>query len=57
MLAENPDLDLIPVAGDITFNDGVRAIVDAAEGQVDVLANVAGIMDGFLPAHEVDDAT
>jgi NAD(P)-dependent dehydrogenase (short-subunit alcohol dehydrogenase family) len=35
----------------------VQAVVAAAEGRIDVLANVAGIMDGFLPAAEVDDAT
>ncbi len=29
----------------------------AADGRVDVLANVAGIMDGFLPAAEIDDET
>ena len=29
----------------------------AADGRVDVLANVAGIMDGVLPPHELDDAT
>jgi NAD(P)-dependent dehydrogenase (short-subunit alcohol dehydrogenase family) len=29
----------------------------AAHGRIDVLANVAGIMDWFLPAHEVDDDT
>jgi NAD(P)-dependent dehydrogenase (short-subunit alcohol dehydrogenase family) len=31
--------------------------VAAAEGRIDVLANVAGIMDAFLPAAEIDDAT
>ena len=56
-VAEHPDLDIVPVVGDITAEDGVRAIVDAADGRVDVLANVAGIMDGFLPAGEVDDRT
>ena len=29
----------------------------AAHGRIDVLANVAGIGDFFLPAHEVDDET
>jgi NAD(P)-dependent dehydrogenase (short-subunit alcohol dehydrogenase family) len=32
-------------------------ILARAGGRVDVLANVAGVMDGFLPAGEVDDAT
>ena len=57
LVRKNLYLQLVPVAGDITSTDGVQALVDAAEGQVDVLANVAGIMDGFLPAHEVDDVT
>jgi len=56
-VAEHPELDIVPVVGDITAEDGVKAIVDAADGRVDVLANVAGIMDGFLPAGEVDDRT
>ncbi|OUE10423.1 Levodione reductase [Clavibacter michiganensis] len=56
-VAEYPELDIVPVVGDITAEDGVQAIVDAADGRVDVLANVAGIMDGFLPAGEVDDRT
>ena len=44
-----------------TEADGDQAAVDeivaGAGGRIDVLANVAGIMDGFLPAHEVDDDT
>ena len=57
LLAEFPDLDLVPVAGDITTEAGVQAVVAAAGGRVDALANVAGIMDAFLPPAEVDDAT
>jgi NAD(P)-dependent dehydrogenase (short-subunit alcohol dehydrogenase family) len=57
LVAEFPDLAIIPVVGDITAEDGVQKIVDAAQGRVDVLANVAGIMDGFLPTAEVDDKT
>ena len=56
LVAEHPDLDLVPVAGDITAEAGVQAVVDAADGRVDVLANVAGIMDAFVPAAEIDDA-
>jgi|KBSSwiStaDraftv2_1062776.scaffolds.fasta_scaffold00081_66 NAD(P)-dependent dehydrogenase (short-subunit alcohol dehydrogenase family) len=33
------------------------AALDAAGGAVDVLINVAGIMDGYLPVGEMDDAT
>ncbi|MGI4895974.1 MAG: SDR family NAD(P)-dependent oxidoreductase, partial [Janthinobacterium lividum] len=56
-VAEFSDLDLVPVVGDITSEEGVRTVVDAADGRVDALANVAGIMDAFLPPAEVDDAT
>jgi NAD(P)-dependent dehydrogenase (short-subunit alcohol dehydrogenase family) len=57
LAAEAPDLDLVPVAADIATEEGVAAIVAAAGGRVDALANVAGIMDAFLPPAEVDDAT
>jgi NAD(P)-dependent dehydrogenase (short-subunit alcohol dehydrogenase family) len=46
--------------GDITNQTDVDRIVgDTLEehGRIDLLANVAGIMDWFLPAHEVDDHT
>ena len=49
--------DLVPVAGDVATEEGVQAVVAAAGGRVDALANVAGIMDSFLPPAEVDDAT
>lgn len=45
---------------DISDQAAVDRLVDnvlAKHGRIDVLANVAGIMDWFLPAHEVDDAT
>ncbi|MDR0837729.1 MAG: SDR family NAD(P)-dependent oxidoreductase [Propionibacteriaceae bacterium] len=47
----------IPVAIDITAADAPEKILAAAGGKVDVLVNNAGIMDGFLPAAEVDDKT
>lgn len=46
--------------GDITRQTDVDRVVDEtlrAHGQIDLLGNVAGIMDWFLPAHEVDDET
>jgi NAD(P)-dependent dehydrogenase (short-subunit alcohol dehydrogenase family) len=55
--SENPDLGFVTVVGDVASQDGVDAIVAAAGGRVDALANVAGIMDAFLPAAEVDDDT
>lgn len=51
---------LVTVVGDISAQADVDALVAAAigrHGRVDIVANVAGIMDWFLPAHEVDDAT
>jgi NAD(P)-dependent dehydrogenase (short-subunit alcohol dehydrogenase family) len=57
LTAENPDFDIVTVAGDVSNEQTIGEIVAAAGGRVDALANVAGIMDGFLPAAEVDDAT
>lgn len=55
LVSEHPDLALTPVVSDIATQRGVDAIVDAASGRVDALANVAGIMDAFLPPAEVTD--
>lgn len=54
---ENPDLAFVTVAGDISAQEVVDDVVAAAGGRVDGLANVAGIMDAFLPPAEVDDET
>jgi NAD(P)-dependent dehydrogenase (short-subunit alcohol dehydrogenase family) len=53
----NPSPALIPVTADVATGDGVVAVVARAGGRVDALANVAGIMDGFLPPGEIDDQT
>jgi NAD(P)-dependent dehydrogenase (short-subunit alcohol dehydrogenase family) len=48
------------VVADVTRQEDVDRVVEAAlaaGGRLDLLANVAGIMDWFLPAHEVDDET
>lgn len=50
-------MHLSTVAGDVTSEETVRRVVDEAHGKVDALANIAGIMDGFLPAAELDDTT
>ena len=47
---------VITVVGDITKPADVDAIVAAAQGRVDGLANVAGVMDDMTPLHEVTDA-
>lgn len=48
---------LVTVAGDVTDGAVIERIVSIAGDRIDGLANVAGIMDGFLPTAEVDDAT
>lgn len=50
-------LEAVGVVGDISRQDTVDRILVAAGATVDVVANVAGIMDGFLPPHELDDET
>lgn len=57
LMAEHGNLGFVPVAGDISQEDRVQRVVAAAGGQIDALANVAGIMDSFQPVHELDDAT
>jgi NAD(P)-dependent dehydrogenase (short-subunit alcohol dehydrogenase family) len=54
---DHPDLALISVPGDVASEEHVQAVVQSAQGAVDGLANVAGIMDAFLPPAEVDDTT
>jgi NADP-dependent 3-hydroxy acid dehydrogenase YdfG len=46
LVADFPDLSLVPVAGDVTSQSLVDALISAADGPVDVLVNNAGIMDG-----------
>jgi NAD(P)-dependent dehydrogenase (short-subunit alcohol dehydrogenase family) len=48
---------VVTVVGDVSAEDTVQRLVAAADGPVHLLANVAGIMDGFLPPAEIDDAT
>jgi NAD(P)-dependent dehydrogenase (short-subunit alcohol dehydrogenase family) len=52
--------DATVVPADVSSQADVdRLVAEAVDrhGRVDLLANVAGIMDWFLPAHEVDDET
>ena len=57
LVSENPEADLVTVAGDVSTPAVIDQLVAAAGGTVFGLANVAGIMDAFLPPAEVDDAT
>ncbi|MET0715570.1 MAG: SDR family NAD(P)-dependent oxidoreductase [Mycetocola sp.] len=50
-------LDVVPVSGDVVASDTIAEIIEAAGGTIAGLANIAGIMDAFLPPSEVDDAT
>lgn len=57
LTTELADYDVVTVTGDIADAGVISSIVEAAGGTIDGLANVAGIMDGFLPPAEVDDDT
>jgi NAD(P)-dependent dehydrogenase (short-subunit alcohol dehydrogenase family) len=57
LIAAHPDAGLVAVAGDVASEETAQALVAAAGDRIDVLVNNAGIMDAFLPAAEVDDAT
>ena len=56
LVAENPNLDITAVLGDISKQEDVDAIVAAAGERIDCLVNNAGIMDNFTPIHECSDA-
>ncbi|NQX13098.1 SDR family NAD(P)-dependent oxidoreductase [Microbacteriaceae bacterium VKM Ac-2855] len=57
LTAELAAFDVVTVAGDVALPETITALLEAADGRVDLLANVAGIMDAFLPPSEIDDAT
>lgn len=52
--AEFPDV--VTVAGDLTQQSAIDAVIAAAGDRIDALANVAGINDDFSPAGETTDA-
>ncbi|MFD1715678.1 SDR family NAD(P)-dependent oxidoreductase [Amnibacterium flavum] len=56
LAATLPASEIVVVAGDITKQESVDAIVAAAGERIDGLANVAGINDDFSPLHETSDA-
>lgn len=55
--AELSGTEVETVVGDVAAAGTIDLLLAAAGDRVDGLANVAGIMDGFLPPDEVDDAT
>ncbi|MGP6169589.1 SDR family NAD(P)-dependent oxidoreductase [Microbacterium sp. A204] len=47
---------IVTVAGDLTQQDAIDAVLASAGDRIDALANVAGINDDFSPAGETTDA-
>ncbi|MGN6404686.1 SDR family NAD(P)-dependent oxidoreductase [Sinomonas sp.] len=55
--ASLPGSDVRTVAGDVAESQTIDGVIAACDGVLHGVANVAGIMDGFLPLGEVDDDT
>ena len=55
-LADALGAKLRVVAGDLCLDETIDAVVAACGGRIDVLANVAGVMDNFQPVSEVTDS-
>ncbi len=55
--ADRVNLSIQFVKADVTRQADVDRLVATAGERIDILANVAGIMDFFLPLGEIDDAT
>ena len=49
--------DIKTCAGDVCNGKVIEEIVKMAQERIDVLANIAGIMDRFLSVGEIDDST
>lgn len=57
-LLDAADLTAVLITADVTAQADVdRVVVALPGGRIDLLANVAGIMDFFLPVTELDDDT
>lgn len=56
LVTAHPQAEMVGVPADITKDDDIARIVQAAGSRIDALANVAGIMDDMTPLHEVSDA-
>ena len=50
------DGELLTYCGDVSAEETANALVTACAGRIDGLANVAGVMDGFLPPAEMVDS-
>jgi NAD(P)-dependent dehydrogenase (short-subunit alcohol dehydrogenase family) len=56
LVTAHPQAEIVAEPADITNDDDIARIVEAAGSRIDALANVAGIMDDMTPLHEVSDA-
>jgi NAD(P)-dependent dehydrogenase (short-subunit alcohol dehydrogenase family) len=56
LVTAHPQAEIVAVQADITKDDDIVRIVEAAGSRIDALANVAGVMDDMTPLHEVSDA-
>lgn len=48
--------DVVALTADITDDEGVARIIEAAGDRIDGLANIAGVMDDMTPVGDVTDA-
>ena len=55
-VADHAAADIVSLVADITSDEGIARIVEAAGGTIDALANIAGIMDDMTPVGELTDA-
>lgn len=55
-VAAHAGADVVALTADITDDEGVARIIEAAGERIDGLANIAGIMDDMTPVGEVGDA-
>ncbi|WP_203581687.1 SDR family NAD(P)-dependent oxidoreductase [Microbacterium hibisci] len=54
-VAAHDGADVVALTADITDDDGVARIIEAAGDRIDGLANIAGIMDDMTPVGDVTD--
>ncbi|MGU3645751.1 SDR family NAD(P)-dependent oxidoreductase [Microbacterium sp. C23T] len=55
-VAAHTGADVVALTADITDDEGVARIIEAAGDRIDALANIAGIMDDMTPVGDVTDA-
>ena len=55
-VAAHAGADVVALTADITDDEGIAQIIEAAGDRIDALANIAGIMDDMTPVGEVTDA-